>query len=340
LAYIIFTSGSTGRPKGVMVEQRALVNFVRAAQRVVQLDHSNTLLSVTTISFDIFALELFLPLLYGAGMILASRETAMDGHALASLLTSSRATHLQATPTTWQMLVDVATESEVMDELLLQSAVADGMTVSDAEAQSLLDQTRKAAGDAAFNEMLTERGASEETFRAFLVEQSLINQYKEKLFDELAVDDEALKNYYEGHVETFAEPEQVRLEVFTFGVGETADQIYARWTGGESFDTIAKAYQEEAEPVGRKTRWMPISAVPEELQSKVTDADTGVILEPVQVLNSFYVVKVVEKREARIRDFEEVKAEISKEILGLRKNKALDEWYKSASREAKIEYVH
>lgn len=107
LAYIIFTSGSSGRPKGVMVEQRALVNFVRAAQRVVQLDHSDALLSVTTISFDIFALELFLPLLCGAGMILASRETAMDGHALASLLTSSRATHLQATPATWQMLVDV-----------------------------------------------------------------------------------------------------------------------------------------------------------------------------------------------------------------------------------------
>ncbi|MEN8109169.1 MAG: amino acid adenylation domain-containing protein, partial [Pseudomonadota bacterium] len=107
LAYVIFTSGSTGRPKGVMIEQRALVNFVLAAQQVVQLDHSARLLSVTTISFDIFALELFLPLLCGAGMILASRETAMDGHALARLLTRSRATHLQATPTTWQMLVDV-----------------------------------------------------------------------------------------------------------------------------------------------------------------------------------------------------------------------------------------
>jgi parvulin-like peptidyl-prolyl isomerase len=52
------------------------------------------------------------------------------------------------------------------------------------------------------------------------------------------------------------------------------------------------------------------------------------------------VVKVVGKREARIRDFEEVKAEISKEMLSLRTNKALDEWYKSAYREAKIEYVH
>ena len=243
-------------------------------------------------------------------------------------------------PNRWQMLVDVATESEVIDELLLQSAVADGMTVSTEDAQNLLDQTRKAAGDVAFNEMLTERGASEETFRAFLVEQALINQYKDKLFDELAVDDEALKNYYEGHVETFAEPDQVRLEVFTFGVSETADQIYVRWKGGESFDSIAKAYQEEAESVGRTTRLMPISAVPDELQSKVTEAETGVILEPVQVLNSFYVVKVVEKREARIRDFEEVKAEIRKEILGLLKNKVLDEWYKTASHEAKIEYVH
>ncbi len=85
---------------------------------------------------------------------------------------------------------------------------------------------------------------------------------------------------------------------------------------------------------------MPISAVPDELQSKVTEADTGVILEPVQVLNSFYVVKIVEKREARILDFEEVKAKIRKEIRGLRKNKALDEWYKAASQKAKIEYIH
>ena len=243
-------------------------------------------------------------------------------------------------PNRWQMLLDVATESEVMDELLLQTAVAEGMTVSDAEAKSLLDHTKETAGNAAFSDMLKERGASEETFRTFLVEQSLINQYKEKLFDDLTVDDGTLQNYYKGHIETFAEPDQVRLEVFTFGVRETAEQIYARWTGGESFDAIEKAYQEEAESVGRRTRLMPTSAVPKELQSKVTEADTGVILKPVQVLNSFYVVRVVEKRDARIRDFEEVKVEISKEILRLRKDKVLDEWYQSASREAKIEYVH
>jgi peptidyl-prolyl cis-trans isomerase C len=243
-------------------------------------------------------------------------------------------------PNRWQMLLDVATESEIMDELLLQAAVADGMTVSGEEAQNLLDHTIDVAGEPAFSEMLKDRGASEEMFRDFLVAQALINQYKDKLFNELAVTEDALQNYYEGHVETFAEPDKVRLEVLTFGGHETAEQIYARWRSGESFDSITKAYQEEAEPVGRRTRWMPISAVPNELQSKVTAADTGAILEPVQVSNTFYVVRVVEKKGAKVRDFEEVKDEIGRTILTLRKNKALDEWYKVASQGAKIEYVH
>lgn len=106
LAYVIFTSGSTGRPKGVMVEHGALGSFLAAAQRVVQLDAGARLLSVTTISFDIFALELFLPLLHGATVVIASRATAMDGTALATLLARSKATHLQATPATWQLLLD------------------------------------------------------------------------------------------------------------------------------------------------------------------------------------------------------------------------------------------
>jgi parvulin-like peptidyl-prolyl isomerase len=243
-------------------------------------------------------------------------------------------------PNRWQMLLDVATESEVMDELLLQTAVADGLQVSAEEAQTLLDHTREVAGAPAFNEMLKERGASEEAFRAFLVEQALINQYKDKLFDKLDVDDGAIRSYYEGHIETFAEPDKVRLEVLTFGVRETAEKIYDRWKGGESFDSITKAYQNEADPVGRRTRWMPINAVPAELQQKVTEAKTGDILEPLQILVTFYVVRVIEKREARIQEFDEVRHEISKEILNLRKKKALDEWYKVASQGAKIEYVH
>ena len=106
LAYVIYTSGSTGRPKGVAVPHRGVVNVLRAMARSPGLGADDVLVAVTTVSFDIHALELFLPLSVGARVVLASREQAADGRALAGLLERSRATVLQATPSTWRLLLD------------------------------------------------------------------------------------------------------------------------------------------------------------------------------------------------------------------------------------------
>ena len=105
LAYVIYTSGSTGQPKGVQITHSAVTNFLTATRQKPGLSPSDTLLSVTTISFDIAVLELYLPLIVGAKVVLASRETAMDGNALLRLLNESQATVMQATPTTWQLLL-------------------------------------------------------------------------------------------------------------------------------------------------------------------------------------------------------------------------------------------
>ncbi|HEU4327751.1 MAG TPA: amino acid adenylation domain-containing protein, partial [Roseiflexaceae bacterium] len=106
LAYVIYTSGSTGRPKGVMVPHRALSNFLLAMQTCPGLGPDDTLLAVTTLSFDIAALELFLPLSVGAHVVLADRAAATDGHLLAGLLRRWRASVMQATPATWSMLLE------------------------------------------------------------------------------------------------------------------------------------------------------------------------------------------------------------------------------------------
>src|SRR6201999_3752772 len=81
-AYVIYTSGSTGTPKGVMVTHGALSNFLGAMGEAVPLAPADRLFAVTTIGFDIAALELYLPLLRGASIVIASRDTVQDAQAL------------------------------------------------------------------------------------------------------------------------------------------------------------------------------------------------------------------------------------------------------------------
>ncbi len=106
LAYVLFTSGSTGRPKGVQIPRRALTNFLLSMRDRPGLAASDVVLGVTTLSFDIAGLELFLPLSVGATLVIAERDAVTDGPALARLLEQHQVTLMQATPATWRLLVD------------------------------------------------------------------------------------------------------------------------------------------------------------------------------------------------------------------------------------------
>jgi amino acid adenylation domain-containing protein/non-ribosomal peptide synthase protein (TIGR01720 family) len=105
LAYVIYTSGSTGRPKGVQIPHKALANFLLSFREQPGLSAHDTFVAVTTTTFDISILELFLPLIAGARLVVAERETARDGYKLAQLLHQSQATLMQATPATWRLLL-------------------------------------------------------------------------------------------------------------------------------------------------------------------------------------------------------------------------------------------
>lgn len=105
-AYLIYTSGSTGRPKGVAVPHRAMVNLLESMARAPGCTVHDRLLAVTTPSFDIAVLELFLPLGTGGTVVVASQADATDGRALAELLAREDITVLQATPSRWHLLLD------------------------------------------------------------------------------------------------------------------------------------------------------------------------------------------------------------------------------------------
>ncbi len=106
LAYILYTSGSTGNPKAVQIQHHSLVNFVLSMQKEPGIQASDRLLAITTISFDIAGLELYLPLVSGAQLVLADQQTARDGRLLKEAMQMEGISIMQATPSTWKMILD------------------------------------------------------------------------------------------------------------------------------------------------------------------------------------------------------------------------------------------
>lgn len=134
VVYILFTSGSTGRPKGAQITQRGLVNFLVEMQKEPGLDINDRVLALTTISFDISGLELYLPLITGAEIILTDAQTSKDTRLLMEIAREQGVTVIQATPATWRMML------ESWDERLPVKALIGGEALSKKLAERLLEK--------------------------------------------------------------------------------------------------------------------------------------------------------------------------------------------------------
>ncbi len=106
LAYVIYTSGSTGQPKGVMVPRRALNNVLCSVRDWFHFGPRDVLLALTTIAFDIASIDIWLPLLAGARLLMVERATALDEQLLQDIIHREGVTFLQCTPASWKLLID------------------------------------------------------------------------------------------------------------------------------------------------------------------------------------------------------------------------------------------
>ena len=136
LAYVIYTSGSTGTPKGVQIRHAAVVNLLLSMSRQPGLSAADTLLAITTFSFDMAVPEIFLPLITGARLVLAGRETVTDAEQLSSALEQHGVTVLQATPATWRMLIESGWQGRAGMKLICGAEA-----LSRALAEQLLDRS-------------------------------------------------------------------------------------------------------------------------------------------------------------------------------------------------------
>ena len=119
LAYVIYTSGSAGQPKGVQISRGALANAMASFEHDLQAGPQEVFLSTTGISFDIFGLELFLPLSTGATLVLADRERLLETAYLPALAREHHATLFQATPSLVRNLLDTGWQPDGELRLLI-----------------------------------------------------------------------------------------------------------------------------------------------------------------------------------------------------------------------------
>lgn len=123
VAYVLYTSGSTGRPKGVAVGHRALVNLLTSFTDRLGSDPRHVWLGLTSLSFDISGLELYLPLITGGRLVLAPDGLAVDGPGLLALIGAEGVTHVQATPSGWRVMLTAGTG---LDALTAVTGLAGG----------------------------------------------------------------------------------------------------------------------------------------------------------------------------------------------------------------------
>jgi amino acid adenylation domain-containing protein/non-ribosomal peptide synthase protein (TIGR01720 family) len=137
LAYLIYTSGTTGKPKGVMIENRSVVNFIKGITNVVPFTPEDAILSLTTLSFDIFGLETLLPLTRGSKVVIGRREEQVDSRAAGSLMEREGVTIFQVTPSRLQLFIS---EPEAAGSLKLLDYLLVG---GEAFPEHLLEEVRK-----------------------------------------------------------------------------------------------------------------------------------------------------------------------------------------------------
>lgn len=135
MVYMLYTSGSTGQPKGVLVKHHNLTNFLLSMQKTPGFIAEDTLLAVTTVSFDIAGLELYLPLIAGGKLVITDMATARDGKKLLTLIDEHQVSVMQATPTTWRMLINSG-----WHELKKMKALCGGEAFPRDLAEKLLDR--------------------------------------------------------------------------------------------------------------------------------------------------------------------------------------------------------
>ncbi len=239
----------------------------------------------------------------------------------------------------WQRLVEEAAEKEIADLLLWQAARAGGVAVPPEKVEAALARSRQVMGEEKFRAMLRQRGAGEAEYREFLARRLAIEEYRARLVAGVEITDERVRDYYDGHLERFRIPDSVRVELMILEDEEAAREIVGKLEAGGDFTALAREHSVGYDRgVGGPTRWLPYEALPSDVAPLAREAPKGAVLEPIVSADQVHLMRVLDKREAGLLAYEEVREEIAGFLRRGEEEKILEAWLERKKEEAKIEY--
>jgi parvulin-like peptidyl-prolyl isomerase len=233
-------------------------------------------------------------------------------------------------PDTWQGIVRTATRSEIIDKLLLKAARSENMDIDPVKLEMSINKAR---------DILGIQNATEQEFKEYVNEKMLIEKYKSRLVENITIEDEEVKKYYEKNKDTLSMPDRVYLELLIMVKEVDADAMFQRIKEDEDFGKVAREDgNNETSSIERHLRWTAYSTLPAEIQPKLREGKTGDIIEPFLINDKYYIMKILEKRPAGNAGFDEVRDRIRVRLKREKETMTIVSWYESRVSEAKIEY--
>jgi parvulin-like peptidyl-prolyl isomerase len=243
-------------------------------------------------------------------------------------------------PGTWQEIVQTATKAEIIDKLFLKAARSEKMEIEPEKLETFIKQNTKRFGQERFQEILGIQDATEQEFKEIVKEKMLIEEYRSKLVKNISIENEEVKKYYEKNKDTLSRPDRVHLELLIMDKLVDADALYKRVKKGEDFEKVVPENDSnETSSIEKRMRWTAYYTLPAEVQPKLKEGKKGDILEPFLINDTYYIVKILEKRQAGTAGLDEIEDRIREKLKRKKETVTILSWYETRVRDHKIEYV-
>jgi parvulin-like peptidyl-prolyl isomerase len=235
-------------------------------------------------------------------------------------------------------------DNAVNQLLIKQEAAKQGLTVPDEEiAKTIADLKKNFPNDAAFEEALKKNGITlaelTERERENLLAQRLI----EKMTKNAAVDEKAMKDYYEKNKATvFTDKAAAHAQHILFAEKDkaNAEKVLAEINAGGDFAALAKKWSTDpgSKEKGGDLGWPTTPYVPE-FQKAIDSLKVGQISGLVKTQYGWHIIKVLEIRGQAVKPFEKVKDQIKQILLQQQQADTFQKLLDQLKKAAKIEYT-